>query len=349
MQQIVIFLYRLGEEGLDEIASKLYSNCLLLIDSDNGDILYEKNSHEKMYPASTTKILTAILVLEKSYLNERVKVSDSAVNSVPSDYTKAYLKPGEEFTVEELLNVLLIPSANDAANVLAEHVSGSIQEFANLMNEKAAKIGLTESNFTNPSGIHNENLYTTAYDLSLLARYAMKIDKFRQIVQKTNCSLPPTEIHPDDNRTFSNSNLLLQKNEPSYYYEYTTGIKTGFTSPAGDCLVASAKKDNKEFIVVCLNSDSLDNGLREKFLDCKTLFEYAFANYTSRQNYLQEENINNPQNEDVSDEVTLENQKPSSDFFRTLTKLCAFFIILFSIKIIFFRKKKNRRKRKKKR
>lgn len=304
-----------------------------------------------MYPASTTKILTAILVLEKCYLNERVKVSSSAVNSVPSDYTKANLKPGEEFTVEELLHAMLIPSGNDAANVLAEHVSGSINEFANLMNEKAAEIGLKNSHFTNPSGMHDENLYTTAYDLSLLARYAMNIPKFRQIVEKSDFELPSTAIHPENDRTFTNSNLLLAKSATSYYYEYTTGIKTGYTTPAGDCLVASAKKDDIEFIVVCLNSKSLDNGTREKFIDCKTLFEYAFDNYTTHYKNLQElENANssNSIKEDVSEVLNTISEQPIS-FWRLITKVVAVIIIIVALYLLFFRKKKNRRRLYKKR
>ena len=334
----------------DSIDSKLYTDCLLLIHADTGDILYEKNANKKMYPASTTKILTAIIVLEKSYLNERVTVSSSAINAVPSSYTKANLKAGEEFTVEELLNVLLIPSANDAANVLAEHVSGSTQEFANLMNEKARAIGLNNSHFTNPSGIHNEELYSTASDLALIARYAMKIEKFRDIVKKTSCSLPPTSLHPEDDRHFETSNLLLKKDNSTYYYEYTTGVKTGFTSPAGDCLVASAKKDDIEFIAVCLNSSTLDNGLREKFLDCKTLFEYAFSNYTTHYQNLQEEKeeISLAAFEEVS-EVLDDIPKSKPSFFRTLSKILAIIIILFAIKRIFFRKKKNRRKKHRKR
>jgi len=272
-----------GEEVSHETSSvdpKISSPCVLLIEKETGDILYEKNAYDRMYPASTTKILTAIIVLEKCYLNERVVVSSSAISSVPPSYTKANLQPGEEFTVEELLNVLLIPSANDAANVLAEHVSGSIADFSSLMNEKAAEIGLKGSHFTNPSGIHDENLYTTAFDLSLLARYAMNIEKFREIVAKTEFTLPGTTIHPEADRSFHTSNFLLNPDEKNYYFPSTTGIKTGFTDSAGDCLVASAKKDDIEFIAVCLNGKTLNNGVREKFLDCKTLFDFAFDNYT---------------------------------------------------------------------
>lgn len=333
-----------GNNTQEVLDAKLYTDCLLLVESNTGNILYEKNAYKKMYPASTTKILTAIIVLEKCYLNERVTVSNAAVEAVPSDYTKANLKPGEEFTVEELLNVLLIPSANDAANVLAEHTSGSISEFAKLMNEKAAEIGLKDSNFTNPSGIHDENLYTTAFDLSLLARYAMKIPKFRQIVQKTSVELPATSIYPHTDRIFQNSNLLLIKEATSYYYEYTTGIKTGYTTPAGDCLVASAKKDDIEFIAVCLHAGNLDNGSREKFLDCKTLFEYAFANYTPPIENLQEQNQENNLNS-KTEIASIEEHISNPSALRILAKVLAIIIIIVALKLLFFRKKKNRKRK----
>ncbi len=188
---------------------------------------------------------------------------------------------------------MLIPSANDAANILAEHVAGSIPAFAELMNKKATALGLTGSHFTNPSGVHDKNLYTTAYDLSVIARYAMSNEKFREIVKTPVYTIPATATHLAEDRTYHNSNLLLQSSEPDYYYKYTTGIKTGFTDPAGDCLVASAKKGNDEFIAVCLKGDKLENGLREKFIDCKTLFDFAFDNYTAFNINLQEFNEEN--------------------------------------------------------
>lgn len=348
-----------GEEVSHEtsnIDSKISSSCALLIEEKTGDILYEKNAYGKMYPASTTKILTAIIVLEKCYLNERVTVSSSAISAVPPSYTKANLQPGEEFTVEELLNVLLIPSANDAANALAEHVSGSTSDFASLMNERAAELGLKGSHFTNPSGIHDENLYTTAFDLSILARYAMNIEKFREIVAKTEYTLPGTAIHPEANRTFYTSNLLLNPDEKNYYFPNTTGIKTGFTDSAGDCLVASAKKDDIEFIAVCLNGKTLNNGIREKFLDCKTLFDFAFDNYTTYYKDLQAKQAE-LESKKVGPEASLFSQETygtedsSSNYplLSFLLKVLAILIIIIAIKLLFFRKKKNRRRRFKKR
>ncbi len=129
----------------------IYSDCILLVEEDTGDVLFEKNAHEKMYPASTTKILTAIIVLEECDLDDTVTVSNSALAAVPPDYTTAKLQAGEQFSVLDVLYAMLLPSGNDAANVLAEHVSGSISAFADKMNEKAKLLGAENSHFTNPS------------------------------------------------------------------------------------------------------------------------------------------------------------------------------------------------------
>jgi len=279
----------------------LHSNCLLLMEKNTGDILYEKNSNEKMYPASTTKIMTAILVIENCYLNEVVTVSPSSISAVPPSYSLSGLQAGEELRIEDLLYILLIPSANDVANLLAEHTSGSIPAFATLMNKKAEALGLTETHFTNPSGVHDKDLYTTAHDLAILTKYAMNNKKFMDIVKTSSYTVPSTNLHPEEDRVFTNSNLLLTKSESNYFYEYATGIKTGFTDPAGDCLVASAKKDNVEFIAVCLKGSRLDNGLREKFIDCKSLFDFAFDNYTTYYKNLQEGNINFSENASNND------------------------------------------------
>ena len=260
----------------------IYSPSCILIDSDSGKILYEKNAYKKMYPASTTKIMTAILTLENCKLDELVTVSDNAVSleSVPETYTRADIQAGEILTVENLLNVLLIPSANDAAIALAEHVSGSVSEFSNLMNKKAKELGCKNTNFVNPNGVHNENQYTTAYDLSLIGKYAMNNETFRKIVCKTSYTLPATNIYSSTDRKFENTNELLSSD--NYSYEYTTGIKTGYTDSAKNCIVASAKKDNYNFIVVILGANKTTQTKNERASDCITLFNYAINNYKEK-------------------------------------------------------------------
>lgn len=253
----------------------------VLMEYSTGKILFEKNLNKMMYPASTTKLMTAILVLEKCQLTDVATVSNSAVDSVPAGYSTAYLQKGEKLTIEQLLHVLLIPSANDAANVLAEHVGGSIANFANMMNSKAKEIGCENTNFKNPSGIHDENHYSTAYDLSLIAKHAMQFQTIKDIVQKTVYNLPKTDKYNSDNRIFYNTNLLLSHHSPDdYYYPYATGLKTGYTNPAKDCIIATAKKDDLELIAVILGSEDTNGSLVPKFLDCKKLFEYGFSNYS---------------------------------------------------------------------
>ncbi|MDO4382685.1 MAG: D-alanyl-D-alanine carboxypeptidase family protein [Clostridia bacterium] len=253
----------------------------VLMEYSTGKILFEKNLNKMMYPASTTKLMTAILVLEKCQLTDVATVSNSAVDSVPAGYSTAYLQKGEKLTIEQLLHVLLIPSANDAANVLAEHVGSSIANFANMMNSKAKEIGCENTNFKNPSGIHDENHYSTAYDLSLIAKHAMQFQTIKDIVQKTVYNLPKTDKYNSDNRIFYNTNLLLSHHSPDdYYYPYATGLKTGYTNPAKDCIIATAKKDDLELIAVILGAEDTNGSLVPKFLDCKKLFEYGFSNYS---------------------------------------------------------------------
>ena len=261
----------------------IQSPVALLMESETGTILYEKNAYEKKYPASTTKMITAILTLENCDLNDTAIVSKEALLSVPSDYTNANLQVGEELTIRDLLYAFLIPSANDCGFVLAEHISGSIENFAEMMNLKATEIGCKNTHFTNPSGIQDENHYSTAYDLALIGRYAMQNDVFREIVSTSSYNLPATNKYDSTDRRFVNTNFLIRESQKNYYYEYATGIKTGFTDDAGDCVVASAKKDGIEYIAVVLQSGyDTTTWLKEKFIDCVTLFDYAFENYTTK-------------------------------------------------------------------
>lgn len=262
----------------------IYSSNCILMEASTGRILYAKDAQEIVFPASTTKIMTAILTLENCELTDIATVSHDAIFSVPASYSHASLKEGEELTIEQLLNVLLIPSANDAANVLAEHISGSVDDFAVLMNEKAKEIGCLNTHFVNPNGVHNEEHTTTAYDLALMGRYAMQNSTFRSIVKKSRYSLPATNKYDKTDRIFNTTNDLLRENnstaKDNYYYEYATGIKTGYTTDAGSCIVASAKKDNMEVIAVVLGGSTTKDGLSERNLDCITLFDYAFENYS---------------------------------------------------------------------
>lgn len=292
----------------------LYSKSCILIECSTQKIAYEKNADIKIYPASTTKILTAILAEENCDLIDTVTITQEMVSKVPSGYTTAYLQVGEQLTVEELLNVLLIPSANDAGFALAIHISGSVEDFANLMNEKAKQIGCTNSNFTNPSGIHDENHYSTAKDMALIGLYALNNSHITEIGSKTSYTLKQGE---SNKQIFETTNTLIKQNENNYY-EYATGLKTGFTAPAGSCIIATAEKDNMKFLAVVFGAPKPENNIIYRDIDCKTLFEYGFENYESLTKV---------------DEVII---TPFDDYFTSSSSLNIIFKIILFIFIVFF-------------
>ena len=286
---------------------KIYSEAAILMEKQTGKVLYEKNIYDRKYPASTTKILTAIIALEKCDLNETATASNLAVETVKAGYTNADIRAGETFTIGELLDVMMIISANEAATIIAEHISGNVSDFVNLMNEKAEEIGCLDTHFVNANGIHDENHYTTAYDLALIARYCIQNEKFRELISKKTCSLPVTEIYENAirqeveekneknknkkkykpivfeelslERNFRNTNSLL-KEESVYYYPYCIGGKTGYTTPAKNCLVSFSDKDGFETIAVVLHAENTENNLSARYTDTIKLFEYGYHNYT---------------------------------------------------------------------
>ena len=276
-------------EKTNELEKNLSSEAVLLMEASTGKVVYEKNGYEKKYPASTTKIMTAILAIEHCNLNETATASEFAINSVPSGYSTANIQIGETLSVKDLLYALMLQSANESAVILAEHVSGSQEAFANLMNEKAKELGCKNTHFINPNGIHNENHYTTAYDLALITQYAMKNQTFRDIVKTTSFTLPATTSYPSESRTYANTNNLIiydARNRPdNYYYKYATGVKTGYTSAAKNCLVASAEKNGIEYISVVLG-DSITyestGSVSHRYVDTISLFDYAFDNFSFR-------------------------------------------------------------------
>ena len=260
---------------------EISAGAAILIDTSSERILYSKNENEKMYPASTTKILTAILTIENCNLEDVVTVPYEAISSIPSGYSVAALQPGEQLTVEQLLQLLLVHSANDVANVLAYHVSGSIEAFASLMNQKVSELGLENTHFTNPSGIHDEDHYTTAYDLAIIMKYCMKNSTFRNLSSLMYCTIPATNKYEE--RVFNTTNELLTNNSSSnYYYKYAIAGKTGYTTEAKNCLVSVSNKDNLELICVVLSAGLYSNNVSARFTDTKALFDYGYDNYTIR-------------------------------------------------------------------
>ena len=256
---------------------KIYSDAVILIENQTGKTLYEKNSEQKMYPASTTKILTAILSIEKGNLNDKVTVSKTAIAQMKPGYTSAYLSEGEIISVEDLLKVLLINSANDASNVLAEYISGSIDSFVTLMNEKSKELGCTNTHFVTTNGLHDDNHYTTAKDLAIIARYCMQNETFRKIVSMKKCVIPAT--NKSEERIYKNTNDLINPTS-GYYYPSCIGIKTGFTSEAKNCLISACSKNGLQVIAVVLGASITENHKSARYVDSKNLYDYTYSNYS---------------------------------------------------------------------
>lgn len=297
---LILFNFSICVANTDNNDLNITAGAALLMDSSTNKILYSKNPDEKMYPASTTKILTSILAIEHCNLNDIVSVPYEAISIVPSGYSIASLQAGEQLTVEQLLQLSLVQSANDAANVLAFHISGSIDGFAMLMNSKIEELGLTNTHFTNPSGKHDENHYTTAHDLALIMQYCMKNETFRNMAGLKYCKIPATNKYEE--RVFTNTNEMLVVNNnnvsSNYYYKYLIAGKTGFTSQAKNCLVAVANKDGLELISVILSVGLYPNNLSGRFLETKELLNYGYNNYTIRK--IREENA-------IADQIQVKN------------------------------------------
>ena len=267
------FVFSANEiQSIEEIPNfpDISANSFIILDNKTNKVLYSKNENKKMYPASTTKILTALLTLENCKLDDIVTASRNAVMSIPEGYSNANIQVGEQLTVEQLLNLLLLPSANDAANILAEHVGGSIEGFVSMMNNKLNELGLKNSHFTNSFGMHNENHYTTAADLAIIMKNCLKNETFRKIASLPKCTIPAT--NKSGTRTYTSTNELIV---PSYnnYYQYLTTGKTGTTTQAKQCLVSTAFKDDLELICVILGSE-------KRFGDTRNLYDFAYSNYS---------------------------------------------------------------------
>ena len=279
---ILTFINTLPVFAANDTAPKpdftLASEGAVLMDSASGKVLYGKNENKKLYPASTTKIITAILAIEHCKPTDKLTASYDAVMSVPSGYQNAAIQPGETLEFQDLLDMFLIHSANEIGNIFAEHISGSVENFAKLMNKKAAEIGCKNTHFTNPSGIHDSDHYSTAYDMALISRYCMKNQTFRNTVAKASCSVEPTDKY--EKRNFKNTNDLLNSSS-KYYYEYAIGTKTGYTTQAKRCLIATSLKDNIELTVVVLGAQSASSDTR--YLDTINLFKYGYSNYELEQ------------------------------------------------------------------
>ncbi|GAB6098938.1 D-alanyl-D-alanine carboxypeptidase family protein [Halanaerocella petrolearia] len=237
------------------------ARAAILIDGDTGEILYKKNIHQRRPPASTTKIMTGILAIEEGNLSDKVTASKRAAYEGGSSI---YLAPNETLPLRELVYGLLVKSGNDAAVAIAEHIAGSVEEFAKMMNQKAREIGALNTHFANPNGLPNDDHLTTAYDLAQIARYALDNNFFAKVVStpKKRISWPQ---HSWD-RILTNTNKLLTRSD------IVDGVKTGYTDAAGRCLVASATEQGQQLISVVLKSGDI-------WSDSLALLNYGFNNF----------------------------------------------------------------------
>lgn len=243
----------------------------IVMDADSGAVLFGKNLHETYYPASITKVLTALIVLEHCSLDEEITFSYDAVYNVESGSSNAGIDEGDVLTVRDCLYALLLQSANEAANALAEHVSGSREAFAELMNETAASLGCQDSHFANPSGLNDENHYTSAYDMALICRAAIQNPMFLEIDGARYYDLPPTRNYPEGSTVYAHHAMLLPSR--SQYYEGAFGGKTGYTSLAGNTLVTFATRNDMTLVAVVLN------GHQTHYSDTKAMLDFGFANF----------------------------------------------------------------------
>lgn len=243
----------------------------IVIDAESGAVLYGKNIHLQYFPASITKILTALIIVERCDLNEMVTFSHNAVYNVEEGSSNAGFDTGDNITVRDALYALLLKSANEAANALAEHCSGSVEEFAKLMNQRAREIGCTNSNFKNPSGLNDPEHYVTAYDYALIAREAFKNPLFVEIDSTRFYDLPACKRYPEGQTIYTHHAMLKRSN--ALYYPGIIGGKTGYTTLAGNTLVTCAERDGLKLITVILN------GHKTHYTDTKVLMDFGFSSF----------------------------------------------------------------------
>lgn len=244
----------------------------ILIDAASGAVLYSKDSDEAYYPASITKIMTAMLVIENCSLDDSVTFSYRATHDLEEGSSGIARTEGEIMSVRDCLYALLVASANEVAQALAEHVGGSIEAFAEMMNKKASALGCTNTHFANPSGLNNPNHYTTCHDMALILREAMTLPDFVEIASTTEYLIPATNKHSEPLKIFMKHDLLRGEGK----YKYAVCGKTGYTSLAGFTLITAAQKDNMRLICVTMNCSSA----KERAKSSTELFEFGFNNYT---------------------------------------------------------------------
>lgn len=247
----------------------------VVMDVETGTVLYSKNENVQQYPASITKIMTALVVLENCELDEEVTFSSDAVYLNEGDTSHIARDVGEVMTVEDTLYGMMLESANECAWALAEHVGGDVDTFVDMMNEKAQELGCQNTHFNNPNGLPDEDHVTSAYDMALISAAAYKIPKFAEITGTKNYTIAPTNKHSDPTYLSNHHNMLHYHTTSKYIYDYCVGGKTGYTVSAGATLVTYAKKDNMTLVCVVMKDSTTG-----EYTDTRSLFDYCFDNFS---------------------------------------------------------------------
>lgn len=254
----------------------------ILYELNTDTILLEQNADARLYPASITKLMTALVALEFGNTEDIITVPAEAVDGLFELGSASYLLAGEEISFMDLLDYMLIASGNDAANAMAIHISGSIEAFVELMNNRAQALGCTNTHFVNPHGLHDEEHYTSARDLLYIAKAAMENPTIAEIVAKDEVVLPITNKHPQTTTKYTTNYLISKKSTRDYYYEGAIGIKTGTTTPAGLCLVAACVKGDYTYYTVVLGAEKGEDGEKTQFIETAKLFDYGAENFSQQ-------------------------------------------------------------------
>ena len=288
---LLFSLFAPAASALDE--PPLHSaKAVVLADMDSGRLLYEMNKDEQRAPASLTKIMTVMLAVEalergEVSLDEMITAQEDCLAGLNTDSSTSGILPGEIISYQDLLYCAMVHSANEACNILAHRVSGSVPDFVELMNRRAAELGCTNTHFSDPNGLSNENHYTTAYEMYLITREALEHPLFAEICNTRGYDMAATNL--SQARSFANSNALITADSEygsSYVYPAAAGVKTGFTQLAGYCLVSTAEKDGVRLLAVVMGCDGwLNAGIDEyeNFTDSIRLYNWAFENFSYRQ------------------------------------------------------------------
>lgn len=266
---------------------EILAKAALLVDVETDAIAYAKNEHQQLYPASLTKVMTALLVLEaiedgKLSMEDELTATETALGGLPADGSSANIKVGEIMTVRNLMYCMLVVSANEACDILAEAISGSVGAFVQLMNERAKQLGCANTHFVNPNGLHDAQHYTSAWDMYLITKAAMEHEDFMTICDTANVVIPATNMSKERNYWTTN-HLLSTWRVIGYRNKEAHGIKTGSTSDAGHCLISSAARGDLHFVSVILGAERVEEngvGNLRSFSETTRMFNYGFENYT---------------------------------------------------------------------